>query len=179
MIWFGRVLAVLLAALVVYGGWVRLAPSDPARWHVDPLTAPDPASPNFARLAPGEVRGGDPAALAARVQAAMAAMPRTRLLAGSADALHMTFITRSRLWGFPDYTSVRVIPADGGATLAAMWQTGAGLPDDFGGSSPVLHYDTNFRAMFLDLDGGSSANAVALFSLDEGCSLALADLILQ
>jgi uncharacterized protein (DUF1499 family) len=129
MIWFGRVLAVLLAALVVYGGWVRLAPSDPARWHVDPLTAPDPASPNFARLAPGEVRGADPAALAARVQAAMAAMPRTRLLAGSAEALHMTFVTRSRLWGFPDYTSVRVIPADGGATLAALARSRFGSDD--------------------------------------------------
>ncbi|WP_137111474.1 calcium-binding protein [Rhodobacter sp. SY28-1] len=64
------------------------------------------------------------------------------------------------------------------ATLAGMWQTGVALPGNFGGTSPVLFYDTNFRALFLDLDGGSSANAVALFSLDEGLSLALADLLL-
>jgi Ca2+-binding RTX toxin-like protein len=63
-----------------------------------------------------------------------------------------------------------------GATLAGMWQTGAGLPASFG-SGPVLYWDTNFRALFLDLDGGSSANAVALFSTEEGCSLALGDLM--
>jgi serralysin len=65
-----------------------------------------------------------------------------------------------------------------GATLAGMFQSGAGLPTDFGGSSPVLYYDTNFRALFLDLDGGSSGNAVALFSLTEGSTLGLADLLL-
>ncbi len=65
----------------------------------------------------------------------------------------------------------------GAATLADMWQTGAGLPGSFGGTSPVLYYDTNFRALFLDLDGGSSANAVALFSLDVGQSLAVTDLL--
>lgn len=63
-------------------------------------------------------------------------------------------------------------------TLAGIWQTGAGLPGNLGVTGPVLFYDTNFRALFLDLDGGSSANAVALFSLDEGCSLALGDLLL-
>jgi hypothetical protein len=65
-----------------------------------------------------------------------------------------------------------------GATLAAMWQSGTALPGSFGGSTPVLFYDTNFRALFLDLDGGSAANAVALFSLDEGCTLDLGDLLL-
>jgi serralysin len=65
-----------------------------------------------------------------------------------------------------------------GATLAGMWQTGAGLPANFGGTGPVLYYDTNFRALFLDLDGGSSGNATALFSLAEGGTLALADLLL-
>jgi uncharacterized protein (DUF1499 family) len=129
MIWLGRAVLVLLAALVVYGLWVRLAPSVPAHWHVDPLTAPDPGSRNFARLSPGEVRGTDPASLARQVQAAMEAMPRTRLLAGSAEELHMTFITRSRLWGFPDYTSVRILAADGGATLAAFARARFGSDD--------------------------------------------------
>ncbi len=65
-----------------------------------------------------------------------------------------------------------------GATLAGMWQTGAGLPGSFAGTAAVLFYDTTFRALFLDLDGGSSGNATALFSLDEGLALALADLLL-
>ncbi|MFN5996468.1 MAG: hypothetical protein ACK47C_05070 [Paracoccaceae bacterium] len=65
-----------------------------------------------------------------------------------------------------------------GATLAGMWQTGQAMPSNFAGPAAVLFFDTNFRALFLDLDGGSTANAVALFSLDEGCTLALADLLL-
>jgi hypothetical protein len=59
-----------------------------------------------------------------------------------------------------------------------MWQTGQAMPGSFAGTAAVLFFDTNFRALFLDLDGGSTANAVALFSLDEGCTLALADLLL-
>lgn len=66
----------------------------------------------------------------------------------------------------------------GGLTIAGLWQTGAGLPTNFGGTSPVLYWDTNFRALFLDLDGGSSANAVALFSLAEGLTLSQTDLLL-
>jgi len=30
----------------------------------------------------------------------------------------ITYVTRSRLWGFPDYTTVQVIPGAAGATLA-------------------------------------------------------------
>ena len=47
-------LALLVVCLIALGlgfaAYVRLAPSDPGRWHVDPLTAPDPTSPNFARI---------------------------------------------------------------------------------------------------------------------------------
>ncbi len=105
---------------------------------------------------------------------------------GGAGVDHFEIITADAEDLFLDFTSGidRVVlnrtalGIAGGATLAGMWQTGAGLPGNFGGTSPVLFYDTNFRALFLDLDGGSSANAVALFSLDEGGTLAFADLIL-
>jgi len=65
-----------------------------------------------------------------------------------------------------------------GATLAGMWQSGAGLPGSFAGTAAVLFHDTTFRALFLDLDGGSSANATALFSLALGGTLSLSDLLL-
>ena len=107
-------------------------------------------------------------------------------LHGGAGVDHFEIITSDAEDLFLDFTSGtdRVVldraglGIAGGATLAAMWQTGAGLPADFGGSSPVLYYDTNFRALFLDLDGGSSGNATALFSLAEGGTLNLADLLL-
>lgn len=118
--------AVFLGAAV----WVRLAPSDPGLWHVDPLTAPDPSAPHFARLSPGQITWPlSPAALSDRVQAAMLALPRTRLLAGSAVEGHMTFVTRSAIWGFPDYTSIRVLATPEGATLAALARSRFGHSD--------------------------------------------------
>jgi Ca2+-binding RTX toxin-like protein len=55
-------------------------------------------------------------------------------------------------------------------TLAGqgIWQTGAGLPADFGTGGPVLYFDTVFNALFYDTDGGTSGNATALFALETG-----------
>lgn len=105
---------------------------------------------------------------------------------GGAGVDHFEIITADAEDLFLDFTSGTdrvVLDRAGlgiaaGATLAGMWQTGAGLPANFGGTTPVLYYDTNFRALFLDLDGGSSGNAVALFSMTEGSTLNLADLLL-
>lgn len=125
MIWKGLVLAIVLGAAAIVA-WVRLAPVDVARWHVDPVTAPDPAMPNFARLAPGVVTGAD---LMAKADAVMLAMPRTRRIAGSVAEGWATYETRSRLMGYPDYTSIRVIPAEGGETLAAFARSRFGYSD--------------------------------------------------
>ena len=43
--------------------------------------------------------------------------PRTRQLAGSVDDGRMTFVTRSLLWGFPDYTTIEVE----GAAVLRVW----------------------------------------------------------
>ena len=64
------------------------------------------------------------------------------------------------------------------ATLASLWQTGLDLPESFAGTKPVLFYDQDQRTLFLDLDGGSSGNATALFTLQAGGTLALGDLLL-
>ncbi|WP_234423743.1 DUF1499 domain-containing protein [Tateyamaria sp. Alg231-49] len=37
----------------------------------------------------------------------MRALPRTQLLAGSLEDGLVTYVTRSQLWGFPDYTTVQ------------------------------------------------------------------------
>ncbi|MDO9526189.1 MAG: DUF1499 domain-containing protein [Gemmobacter sp.] len=119
-------LAALLVATLVY---VRLAPSDPAIWHVDPNNAADPRASTFARIVPGGVTGADPGSLAARVKDAMLAMPRTRLLAGTVADTHMTFVTRSRLMGYPDYTSIRILQDPAGATIAALARSRFGQYD--------------------------------------------------
>jgi hypothetical protein len=97
-----------LGALLGIAGYVRIAPSDPARWHVSPhatgawgeVTATSGSA--SARL---PLSQGDPFALLGRLDAIAVATPRTQRLAGRVDEGRVTWITRSALWGFPDYTT--------------------------------------------------------------------------
>ncbi len=63
------------------------------------------------------------------------------------------------------------------ATLASLWQTGLGLPESFADGKAVLFYDQDQHTLFLDIDGGSSANATALFTGQRGGTLAVTDLL--
>lgn len=122
MIGYGlAILVVLAAGLAAY---VRLAPSDPARWHVDPAATPDPTTPNFARA--DLVLPDPPEAVAARL-AGVATADGATVLAGG--GLHTTWVSRSRLVGYPDYTSVRLEPAEGGTRLIALARSRFGQSD--------------------------------------------------
>jgi hypothetical protein len=124
----------IAAALMVAGGagYIRLAPSDPALWHVAPqIKALDGAAPGTVLA----VKGGaavrlalpDPAAALARLDAIALASPRTTRLAGSPDEGRITWITRTAVWGFPDYTTAQAEPD--GLRLYARQRFGR---DDFG-----------------------------------------------
>ena len=95
ILWFG--LAVVLAALV----YVRLAPSDASRWHVVPEFSADKDFPGGAvrLISPG------PDGLA-RLDGVARETARTKVLAGSVEEGMVTYITRSLVIGFPDYTTV-------------------------------------------------------------------------
>ncbi|SMX50397.1 DUF1499 domain-containing protein [Maliponia aquimaris] len=93
-------IVVLLAAAGL--AWIRLAPSDPARWHVDPkVTADQDLADGVRRRIPGGEGVFD------RLNAIVLATPRTEVLAGSPAEGLVTYITRSRWMGFPDYTTVK------------------------------------------------------------------------
>lgn len=104
---------VVLLALIAVLAAIRLAPNDPLTWHSDPLTA--------TRTTPGgwlvRPSGGDaaapdyataPAVLLAALDRIALATPRTNRLAGSLAEGRITYITRSRLMGYPDFTTVAV-----------------------------------------------------------------------
>lgn len=133
MIRRGALLLVLLLAAAM--AFVRLAPNDPARWQVDPVAQGVAGLANgwLIRPASGDaaapVYPETPAALALAIDRVARAWPRTRLFAGSVAAGAMTYITRSRFWGFPDFTSVKVLPAPGGASFAAFARARFGRGD--------------------------------------------------
>ena len=98
-------LIVVLAALMLY---VRLAPTDSALWHKRPIaTAPSDTLTAGSFLAARQITA-PPAQVLEAVEKIALETPRTRLLAGSVAEGMMTFQTRSRLWGFPDQTTVAI-----------------------------------------------------------------------
>ncbi|KIC48938.1 DUF1499 domain-containing protein [Tateyamaria sp. ANG-S1] len=92
------VTCVLVLGLLAF---VRRAPTDAARWH-QPI-----AETNSQNMAGGAIRviEAAPEALA-RVDAAARDLPRTRVIAGSVAEGRITYVTRSKWIGFPDYTTV-------------------------------------------------------------------------
>ena len=93
---------VLLAALAVVTGFIRLAPSDPQIWH---KMQRYPAEQDFDGAVFRIVQTG-PERLA-QLHAAALATPRTKVLNGSVAGGMVTYISRSRVFGFPDYTTAR------------------------------------------------------------------------
>ncbi|MCC5969863.1 MAG: DUF1499 domain-containing protein [Pararhodobacter sp.] len=104
--------------------YIRFAPSDPARWHGDPESIPDPRTPNFARLVldialPGDTVHGRITAQARRE----GAVP----LAG--DPALMTWVARTRLMKFPDYVTIRLDETAQGTRVTALSRSRFGHGD--------------------------------------------------
>lgn len=112
----------LFAAVAVAGlGYVRFAPPR-ASWHADPMTASDPGRAGVL-IRPPEAPVFDmpPEALSEALDRIIGGSARTVRLAGGADDGYVTYVKRTRLMGFPDTTSVRVLPAgDGKSTVAIL-----------------------------------------------------------
>lgn len=80
----------------------RLVPSDPARWHTDIEADRDKTfKKGVIRIVPLPPGG------LARVDEVIRATPRTRVIAGSVPEGHITYVTRSLVFGFPDYATVQ------------------------------------------------------------------------
>ncbi len=93
----------ILLALVILGmAFIRLVPSDPARWHVAPKGDADK------NLKGGVVRIVQTGPLGLKkFNAVVQADVTTRILAGSVDEGMVTYISRTRVVGFPDYTTAQ------------------------------------------------------------------------
>lgn len=105
MRWIVLILVVLVGGLMAY---VRLAPIDVAGVHVTPDAGGPGDYPAEGGFTAVRAISADAGAVLDQARAVALATPRTRLLAGSPAEGIMTFETRSRVMGFPDYTTVAV-----------------------------------------------------------------------
>lgn len=132
--WIGVLIIVAMFAFVGGMGYIRIAPSDPEAWHVDPT---DPRLSDGAGSAliradaalQSPVFDETPERLLARVHDVALATPRTRLLAGGPGTGRATYLTRSLIFGFPDYTTVTAVPVEGGAQVVAYGRLRFGQSD--------------------------------------------------
>ena len=92
----------VVALVVGAGAYVRLTPSDPARWHVALVST---ESQNLPGGVLRVVETG-PDGLQ-RLDEIAQTTPRTTVLAGSVSEGMVTYITRTKWIGFPDYTTAQ------------------------------------------------------------------------
>lgn len=90
----------LTAAISLY---LRLAPTQPERWHVDPATAPDPRPGGYRTEA---TVAGEPEQVLDILVKITGTFARTRVYAGDAASGRVTFLSHTALMGFPDFTTV-------------------------------------------------------------------------
>ena len=133
----------LAFALLCLMAAIRLAPSDPAEWHVDPLTVAHPDSRNSYLSAPPGVTEAtpdqagpefalDPIALAEVFDKVVMSAPRTRRLAGSPSEGWTTYVQRSLIMGYPDYISVHAVKLKDGKSALAIFSRSRFGEGDFG-----------------------------------------------
>ncbi|MBF9060212.1 DUF1499 domain-containing protein [Rhodobacterales bacterium HKCCSP123] len=122
--------ALLVLAVIGAGIYFRSVPMPAGTWHVDPADVTPPASPNY------ELRTGDrapvfdaaPDVMAARIDA-VATAEGADMIGGSLAEGHMTYVARSRLMGYPDAISVKLVPVAQGTRVEIYSRSRFGYGD--------------------------------------------------
>ena len=121
--WFRRVLLLVLVALMGFGVYVRVLPTSAMLWH-------EPSYPSGLGHIPGpnshiwrSVQKDDGRVEMAKIDAVIQRTARTQAIAGSIDEGMITYITRSRWWQFPDFTTLErdVALIEGGPRVISIY----------------------------------------------------------
>ena len=127
-----KIFLIVLVGLTLIGSlYVRFAPTDAETWHVDPDEAPSHGRQREKRIPSGTLGFDvDVWVLAAAIDKAAMAQPRTKRLAGGWDSLRSTYMQRTRLYGYPDFITFKATATeDGGSTLAVFSRSRFGRRD--------------------------------------------------
>ena len=112
----------LLLFVAIAGAlWIRLAPHDTDRWHVDPADAPEPRGNGFRVI--GDVAPrfpGDLETVLGTLTEIALAEPGVHLLDGGADEGLVTFVSRTKWAGFPDYVTFKAVAEGDRTKIAAI-----------------------------------------------------------
>jgi uncharacterized protein (DUF1499 family) len=103
-----RLAYLVLALALALMAYIRLAPVDPARWHrIAAATMPGDQDMATGYRATRRITAPGAEVLQTLDHIA-SATPRTRVIAGAVSEGMITYETRSRIWGFPDYTTIAI-----------------------------------------------------------------------
>lgn len=115
---------------------------DATQWHVDPLSAPKPSTPNSYRVVPADsVRDVDAdaaskkyempaAALGAAFDRIVRSSGNVEVVGGTLEGGFITYVQTSKIFAFPDYISVKFIEVDDqNSTLAVFSRSRFGRSD--------------------------------------------------
>jgi len=112
---------IIIGIVVLLLVYVRLAPSDPARWHRQAaISGAETKQLKGGYIWRKAIEGDGKAELAALDKYALAT-DRTERLVGSVEEGQMTYITRSKVCGFPDYTTVSLINGQDGQRILEIY----------------------------------------------------------
>lgn len=103
-----RLLIVIAIVALAAALYIRLAPTDPAKWHKSVNVDGPGDRAELGSFSAARTITAPPATALAAVKQVADATDRTKLIAGSVAEGMMTFQTRSRVLGFPDYTTVAI-----------------------------------------------------------------------
>lgn len=114
----------LIAALGLLA-YIRLAPSDPAVWNVSPVTTAQAGQGPCLAAITTQINGArvaclspdTPETLLAKLDQIAMVTPRTTRLDGTPQSGRITWITRTALMGYPDYTTAEVSKTETGTRL--------------------------------------------------------------
>jgi len=137
----GKVIFWIAVGVVVIGVggvyMIRNVSHDPAVWHVDPLTAPTPDTPNSYRMVPviegyepvtqeridreSPIYDANPALISQAFDEFVLRQPRTERIAGTPETGWMTYVQQSEVMRFPDYISVLFLDLGNGQSTVAIF----------------------------------------------------------